>query len=253
MDINDVFAPQRYPRANYIERDDQINHAKLDETLPDGSTHIVGPPDSGRSSLVEHHLPDNYPLVVNGGQVTTIGDVFNHLLNSLISKPVPKRHELDETDLQSITKSEELVRCAVKDRIETGHYTLVLDDFGKMPTDVQDYVANWIEPYVDNNVGIVTVVAEENQKAVYQANPDLRDRLDTTHIPEWDMDNLKRIGRSGFEIVETPMDELTLESLADLAEGSPTRMHELCLATFIDIATEREYEVGQDYLPNGVK
>lgn len=253
MDINDIFAPNRYPRGNYIQRDGKIDHSKFDEALPDGSTHIVGPSDSGRSSIVQHHLSDSYPLVVDGIEVTTVGDIFSHLLNSLISKPVPPRHEITEPDLQSITRSEELVRGAVKDRIETGHYTLVFDDFDEMPSEAQEYVADWIEGYVGTNIGVATIVSDDNKDAVYEANPNLRDQLTVTHIPEWDKPALKQIGKNGFETVGAPMDDPTLDGLADMAEGSPTRMHELCLATFIDIATERDYDVGQDYLPNGVK
>lgn len=253
MNINDIFTPHRYPRANYVERDEQIDHSGLRDALSDSITHIVGPTDSGRSSLIEHHLSDTFPLVVDGTQATSVEDLFNHLLNSLISNPVPERHEIDETDLQSITSSEQLVRGAIKDRLETGHYTLIFDDFGEMPTDVQEYVASWVESYVDRNVGVAIVASKDNRDAIYQANPGLRDRLRTIQVPEWGTENLKQIGKDGFDTVDTPMKEPTLEPLADLAEGSPTRMHELCLETFIDIATEREYDVGQEYLPSGVK
>jgi len=253
MNINQIFAPNRHPCGNYIKRDRKIDHGKLDKTIPNGNTHVVGPPDTGRSSIVQHHLTDSYPLVVNGGKVTTTGDVFSHLLNSLTSKPIPPRHEIPESDLQSITRSEEFVRGAVKDRIETGHYTLVFDDFDKMPSKVREYVADWIEAYVDTNVGITTIVSDDNKDAVYEANPNLRDQLTVTHVPEWGQPNLKQIGKIGFETVGAPMRDPTLDGLADMAEGSPTRMHELCLEMFIDIATEREYDIGQDYLPNGVK
>lgn len=253
MNVNDVFAPQRYPQENYIERGEQIDHSQVNSSLQVGGIQVVGPSDSGRSSLVEHHLENHHPLVVDGQQVTTVGDIFSHLLNSLITKPVPERHELTETDLQSITRSEKLVRGAVKDRIGTGQYALVFDDFDEMPTDVREYVADWVSPYTEREISLAIVGKSENEHEVSHSHPKLCDQLDTIRVPEWNKKELIQIGKLGFEAVETPMDEPTLESLADLAEGSPTKMHELCLSTFIDIATEREYDVGQEYLPSGVK
>lgn len=243
-----AFTPGSYPRANFVSReafgfdpDEPIRWA-----LKSGAVvQLVGPPDSGKTSLARHLLADRPLLVVRGGDVHEHDDVARQLFDELVTKdsdtndgdstvPAALRPTAERIDQVRDQPRDQL--RVVNSALEAGEQEIAVlyDDFDAIPEDLQTYVAQLLKGQYERGVDVFVTADTSGSDDLFRANSDLRGRVRTVDVPAWEGDALTAIARRGFATLGVDVKEETIGELAERADGSPTAMHRLCLALLRD-------------------
>lgn len=118
----------------------------------------------------------------------------------------------------------------VKDVFRAGEVAVLYDDFHAILDDLQVYVANPVKAQFDRGVDIFVTSTQSGRGDLTLADGDLSGRVCSVDVPTWTTRDLELIGRNGFDMLDASVDEGTITSVAERADGSPTEMHRLCLA-----------------------
>jgi hypothetical protein len=87
MNTDNIFTPSRYPQANFIIREEHQLEERIDRTRrADAPIHLIGPPDSGKTSLVKHATANQPLLTVRGSEISEKDDVARQLFADLIDE-----------------------------------------------------------------------------------------------------------------------------------------------------------------------
>jgi len=228
----DVFTPGRYPRANFITREEFQPGESIQWTLKSGAAiQLTGPPDSGRTCFTEHLAAGQPLLTVRGSDIDEHDDVARHLFDGLVGE--------DSTLPPALRPSADRIRevrdqprdqLRVVDRaLDTGEIAVLYDDFDAISKEIQSYVAQLLKGQYERGVNLFVTSTPAGSDELFIANGDLRGRVRTVDVPAWDAAALSAIARNGFDLLDVDIDEETIERFVTQADGSPTEMHRLCL------------------------
>jgi hypothetical protein len=234
MNTDNVFTPGRYPRANFIIREEHQLKETIDQTQRTGAPiHLVGPPDSGKTSLAQHATADQPLLTVRGTEISETDDVARQLFADLTDgeTALPPTLTPSEERIEQVRDEPRDQLRVVQDALRTGQIALLYDDFHAMPDDVQVYVAQLLKGQYERGIDIFVTSADSGRGDLTLANGDLSGRVRFVDVPAWTTSDLSTIARNGFDTLDVGVDEHTIASLADRADGSPTEMHHLCVET----------------------
>lgn len=170
---------------------------------------------------------------MRGSELGQKDDVARQLFADLIDREnaIPPTLTPSEERIEQVRDEPGDQLRVVQDALRTGQITLLYDDFHAVPDDIQVYVAQLLKGQYERGVDIFVTSARSGRGDLTLANGDLSGRVRSVDVPAWTTDNLKLIGRSGFDILGASVDEETIASLAERADGSPTEMHRLCVET----------------------
>jgi hypothetical protein len=231
MSHKDVFAPGRYPEANFITREEHQLEETIEWTQRTGAPiHLVGPPDSGKTSLAKHTTADQPLLMVRGSELGQKDDVARQLFADLIDEEngIPPTLTPSEERIEQVRDEPSDQLRVVQDALRTGQITLLYDDFHTVPDDVQVYIAQLLKGQYERGIDIFVTSRQSGRGDLTLANGDLSGRVRSMDVPAWTTSDLSTIARNGFDTLDVSVDEHTIASLADRADGSPTEMHRLC-------------------------
>jgi hypothetical protein len=98
-----------------------------------------------------------------------------------------------------------------------------------IPKDTQVSLAKAIKGLAENGVRVCTASVPHRSEDVLRANPELRGRLASIDIPEWDRAELAQIAERGFAELRANIPQAIVAHLTNEAFGSPQLMQALCM------------------------
>lgn len=257
MKAHDVFTPGDYPEYTYVERGQGELETQLELQLrrPGAIISLSGPSKSGKSVLVERVVGSDDLVSVYGGQVESVDNLWNEVLDSL-GAPQTRESVSGETERMqtsanagirahifsaggSVTEDESSTeetieiheRRGLDDVIKVNNkdsFKLLIDDFHYITPEIQSEVGEAIKHASEAGLKICVALIPHRSDDLTQANPDLDGRALTLELDYWNKDDLMKIGTKGFNALNIDFPQEAIETFAEESIGSPQLMQQLC-------------------------
>lgn len=257
MEVQDVFTPGDFPKHTYVEREQGELESRVEHQLRRRGAiiSISGPSKSGKSVLVERVVGSENLVSVYGDEIGSVDGMWDQVLDSLgaptdsesISTTTSQvensaragiRAHIFNSEIQRTEgeeESEENVehyqRRGLDDVIranEEEKFTLLIDDFHYMSSDLQESVGRAIKQASEEGLTICVALIPHKSDDLTEATPDLEGRALTLSLEYWGREDLKSIGRKGFDALQIDVPDSMLNVFANEAAGSPHLMQQLC-------------------------
>jgi len=259
----DVFTPTTFPEYTYIEQTDKDLETNLERGLktPGEIISLSGPSKSGKTVLIQRVVNDGYLIKINGGNIETVADLWNNILDQL---GVPHSTEISKGEATELTLSAKIISKLGLDQIlsvggEVGttttesvstntleqydrrgvtqvvedlrneDYLVLIDNFHHINQETQKNIAQVIREFPEHDILIGVALVPHRSEAFFRANSDLRGRTNTLDIGYWKEKDLIQIGKTGFSKLGVNISDNVLKLLAKETAGSPQLMQRLCL------------------------
>lgn len=263
MDFKNVFTPNDQPTITYISRENAKTEQKLKDYI-DAKNMVVsicGPSKTGKTVLLRNSVNKENLIPINGASIRSIDDFYSCLF-SFIDMPEEKtvtdssqtttsgtaglgfnvgfgglaalnaKSSGSVTDQKQQTISQKTASNPITIIISilaNTKYIIFIDDFHYIEKNIQSDVAKVIKSLAENGVKICTASVPHRNDDVVRANAELRGRLATIDIPEWNADELKAIATKGFVALNAEIDPLVINNLVEESFQSPQLMQALCM------------------------
>lgn len=263
LKLGQVFIPNDQPTVTYVIRSGRSLEQSLRNHFDTKNIviSISGPSKTGKTVLLRNVLDMDYVIALSGAAINNTSDFFDQIFNWM-EIPI----ETDETTTSGASLSGSaagggkielpfVVKGTVEGQIGAAKnwskaktsrlpsnpfqriikeisgsdFVIFVDDFHYIPDDVQIGLAKVIKALAESGVRICTASVPHRAEDVVRANPELRGRIASVDITEWDEDDLMKIACQGFHALNLSVDEKTTKALAKHAHGSPQLMQLLCL------------------------
>ena len=251
----DVFTPGAFPEHTYVYRGERENERTLKRALklPGILCSILGPSKSGKTSLANKVLGDDYSVPISGSEIQSPDDVWRLALAALgvgSDRTVTSSSGESSEDSAAIGIKAGPVNVssggkssAKRTRSETTSHkatmagavkackgrTLLLDDFHYVKPEYQKKIAQQLKEAISRGLKVVILAVPHRGDDSVRANPDLRGRVSAIDLGFWGVADLKLIGLKGFSLLGLPIPESDLQALSNESLGSPQLMQSLCL------------------------
>ncbi len=263
LKATEVFVPGAYPQHTYVERSAQGLEDALRDALatPGQVISLSGPSKSGKTVLIERVVGRDLLIQISGASLRGPDDVWNRVLDwmdvpdstsgnqkigatlsggvsATASLGVPMLAKGEATGSANVGISGEKATEAVRDRhglsqvvheIGNSDFVVLLDDFHYMDRAVQTEVAKTLKEAVRLGVKVVTAAVSHRGDDVVRANPELRGRVRAIDLRYWTDDELRRIGDTGFAVLNADVPNDAIGRFTQESAGSPQLMQSLCL------------------------
>lgn len=263
MRLSEVFTPNDQPTVTYVRREQRNLEGSLRAALdtPKMVTSLSGPSKTGKTVLIKSVLAEDDLIYLRGAYIRTADDFWQAILSWFeapsseavtvattmggsvaasaggeIGIPLFARGkaELEGTGTYESTRA--VATVAYRDpsnqvvkEIGGSNFTILLDDYHYMPEETQVEVAKIIKSLVESNVRVCTALVPHRAEDVLKANSELRGRLISIEIPEWELEELCLVASRGFDALNVEVAPNIVRRLASEAMGSPQLMQVLGL------------------------
>ncbi len=262
--LNDVFTPNDQPTITYVRREQRGLEVRLKSALatPKIVASLSGPSKTGKTVLIKSVLSEDDLIYLRGAYIRSVDEFWQHILASFeapSSEAVTEsrtaggtiggsaggeagvplvakgKAQVDGSANYATTTSVEKVipknpHSQVVKEIGGSSFTILLDDYHYMPIEIQIEIAKIIKSLAESDVSICTALVPHRSEDVLKANPELRGRVVSIDIPDWEVGELRLIAERGFAALNVVIDHDVITHLASEAMGSPQLMQVLCLS-----------------------
>ena len=262
MRLDTIFTPNDQPTITYVDR----SHRDLEKTLrsalltPKMVTSLSGPSKTGKTVLLKSVIDEEQLIYLRGAYIKSLDDFFKAILSwfEAPSEIVTSVTASTSANLGAQAGSDFNIGFAkgkgaleggaefsksstegktfglnpfdqIVKEISFSDFAIFLDDYHYMPREVQEDVAKVIKSLAEAGVRVCTALVPHRAEDVLKANPELKGRLISIEIPEWDTEELRLISTRGFAALNAKLDDRISQRLAAEAMGSPQLMQVLCL------------------------
>ncbi|MFE8872385.1 hypothetical protein ACE4RV_04315 [Acetobacter persici] len=262
ISFREVFTPNDQPTLTYVSRDNKKIEAKLKDYIESPKTvvSICGPSKTGKTVLIRSVIENDSLIPLTGASIKSLDDFYNGIfswmdapieisqssssstdqkiqanggleLNAGIAKlKTGGLGETTEKTSESETNkfSNDPIQKIVKEIGDSG-FVLFIDDFHYIQKEVQYEVAKVIKALAEKGVKICTASVPHRNDDVVRANTELRGRLASIDMPEWDHDELKSIAEKGFEALNVNINDAIKNRIVEESFQSPQLVQALCM------------------------
>lgn len=261
--FRDVFTPNGQPTVTYVQRDNRRLEQKLRDWLQTDNMviSVSGPSKTGKTVLIRSVVDDDLLIPISGSAVKTEHHFWDSIFawmespsqvtnttgtqvavggelqaTGKIGIPVLAEGSVQGTGSLSRTSNKETAATLAIDQfrqvvreIGGSQYLIFLDDFHYIPKETQVSLAKAIKGLAENGVRVCTCSVPHRNEDVVRANPELRGRLASIDITEWDRAELAQIAERGFTELRANIPPAIINRLTNEAFGSPQLMQALCM------------------------
>jgi hypothetical protein len=258
----EVFTPTSFPKHTYVERD-HLHHERLLREWIRSSTQIAsvsGPSKAGKTVLVQRVVGEDNLITVSGGSVRSPDQLWERVLDWWGEPHSTTASSVDtSTDTQTQERGASLgvpgTGASGKHISSTAHagaettqatvnrrglpqvvqelanspWTILLDDFHYIPTQIQGDVAQQLKDAASRGVRLCVASVPVKADNLVRALPELRGRVLGVDLDYWSQKDLVGIPKLGCPLLGLEVDNATLQMFAREAAGSPQLMQSICL------------------------
>lgn len=258
VQLRDVFTPGGLPSITYVSRDNLELERKLHEALARGFAFVVvtGPTKSGKTVLCKRVLQRKPLVVVEGGQVRSEVDFWNHVAYELqIASATTKVQSGGSTntvtgegggglagffhakaglgytstnqDSSSSNFANIPVLAATKHLIDS-QTTLLVDDFHYIQPDIQKLIIQSLKGAVFEGLSVVLLAVPHRAFDPVTVENEVEGRFKHIEIPQWALDDLILIPNRGFPALNVRVKRSIQRRICDDSFGNPLLVQEIC-------------------------
>ncbi|WP_433530354.1 hypothetical protein ACQPYA_30010 [Micromonospora sp. CA-263727] len=260
LSAGQVFVAGGLPTITYSPRADLGLEARLQDYLDEKYRilSISGPTKTGKTVLVKNVLQDVDKILISGGDIRSVGDLWGHIADhlSLVSSYEETRQDTDAEsrtlggDVQlpgmaklsrsgqesvSSSTSDKTIRnrsadIAAKKALRTACIPLIIDDFHYIPADVQIDIVRSLKDLVFDGLPVIVIAVPHRAYDVIRVEKEMTGRVEQLPVGFWSNAELRGIAQKGFEALNV-LDEagVITERLAAESFASPHLMQSFCL------------------------
>jgi hypothetical protein len=231
---------------------------------------MSGPSKAGKSVLVQKMVGEEMLITVSGATVRQADQLWDrvldwigepHVTTATTSSSDSKTESLEgntsagfpgvagfqvKGSKGSLSGSAEGISATANRRglpqvvkeIANSRYTLLVDDFHYIPTDVQTEVARQLKDAASRGVRICVASVPHRADQVVRALPELHGRVIAVDLDYWPIDELLTIPKLGCPNLGILIDDASLKMFATEAAGSPQLMQAICLWMCIHLGVQ---------------
>lgn len=244
MKSKDVFVAGGMPGVTYIGRDELKLEEKLKAEISEGYkvVCITGPTKSGKTVLCRRVLENQEAVWVQGGHVEESIDFWNELLanlglpeaesqqsNSSISASfsalIGLKATLAEGKGQQFPKQSKTTMLRY---MRENDIALVVDDFHYMPDSVQKEIIRTMKSEIFDGLTALFIAVPHHAFDTISVETEMQGRFSNVNIPEWKLEELKRIAQLGFPALNIDVEQSIIDNFSREALGSPLLMQRFC-------------------------
>jgi len=258
----EVFTPTSFPSHTYVTREELHNERLLREWMRSSTlvASISGPSKAGKTVLVQRVVGEDNLITVSGATVRSPDQLWERVLDWWGE---PHSTTASTTTASTETSASERgasigvpgTGAAGKHTTTTAHagtegtqatvnrrglpqvvqeiahtpYTILLDDFHYIPSQIQAEVAQNIKDAASRGVRICVASVPVKADNLVRALPELRGRVMAVDLDYWKVKDLIEIPKLGCPLLGLEVDNASLQMFAREAAGSPQLMQSICL------------------------
>lgn len=249
-----VFIAGRYPPLTYSSRDERSQEAELRAYLDDQgkALTISGPSKSGKTVLVEHVIPADEAIWINGNDIETVDDLYRRIVEwyglfdalevqgqsgkslngqiglnaGVVDASLGGTLAKSKATKQSRTRPIDVVAMSALSDLPV---PIIIDDFHYVPADVKHRITRAIKGLIQRTHVIMIAVPHEAFEPL-RLEPEMNGRIWSQAILPWDEEELVEIATKGFALLNVvDHGEVIAKELASASLGAPFLMQQLCL------------------------
>jgi hypothetical protein len=259
--LSEVFVAGGFPDITYISRDEY----QLESTMRDylDARHkllsVSGLTKSGKTVLVRNVIPKDDGIWVAGGQVRDLDNFWEIILDltggyDSVSKTtnnsqntvsgrdttasikpggmggeIKSRFDNSEQHGSSMTVSRTAspAYSAIKQLVKY-KLPLVVDDFHYIDKSVQTSIVRSLKDPIFEGLPVILIAVPHRAYDVVNVEKEMTGRVKQLQIPEWNLDELEKIAKQGFEALNVNCDASIIRKMAEEAFNSPHLMQDFC-------------------------
>lgn len=264
----DVFVPSKMPTITYIDRSALGYEERFRNAceIPNMVVSVSGPSKCGKTVLIKKIITDDNLIAVSGSSIRRPEDLWNSVLDWMgtpisetttdtsavamgaiggvsgeLSLPFVAKGAAQTSLSANHTDTSAVARTAnrgglaqVVREIGNSSFVVFIDDFHYISLDIQNEIGRQIKAAAEFGVKIITASVPHRSDDVVRSNPELRGRVCAVDIEYWNIDDLKKIARSGFNELNIDVSPSLEKKFAEEAFGSPQLMQTICLTFCFD-------------------
>jgi hypothetical protein len=258
----EVFTPTSFPSHTYVTREELHNERLLREWMRSSTqvASISGPSKAGKTVLVQRVVGEDNLITVSGASVRSPDQLWERVLDwwgephsttaasadattetraqeKGLTLGVPGsgasgKHVSSTAHAGTQTTQATVNRRGLPQVVqEIAHtpYTILLDDFHYIPSQIQGDVAQQIKDAASRGVRICVASVPVKADNLVRALPELRGRVLAIDVDYWSQKDLIQIAKLGCPLLGLEVDNASLQMFAREAAGSPQLMQSICL------------------------
>ncbi len=263
-EASEVFCAGGAPTVTFIDRSATKSYREIDFALKQRGKIISlhGESKSGKTVLCLQALKNRNPVLVHASDAKSL-DHFWPTVRQYLELPAATRVESatrgSTESVQEVTakvstgaylkaevgaklqekqtSQDEAVKAAefgpagkgeLIGRILKRGGVIVIDDFHWLSADVQKELLRDLRPFLNSNGTIVVISVPERAHQILQSDKEMGKLCRVVAAPDWELDEIVRIGRIGFDALNVEIDDAVLRKLATFSHKNPMLMQEYC-------------------------
>lgn len=258
---DDVFVAGGQPTVTYVDREEQHIERQFARAVatPNQIVSLSGGTKTGKTVLCKKALEKRPFIWVDGGQIKTSEEFWNHVRAELnipieISKSRSSEKELglvgslplittaSGSKLWAVSSSETHVvnsMVSALERMLSEKIILVIDDFHYMPRDVRTDIMRNVKGSVFNGLKVILLSVTHRVFDALKAESELTGRFIAVTLPNWGLDDLKKIPILGFKALNVECPSKIIDRLCQEAQENPFLIQKFCWEICFDCSIEK--------------
>ncbi|USG65747.1 ATP-binding protein [Brevibacillus ruminantium] len=262
---SEVFQPTSFPELTYVNR--SINgrdtyESRLSKALKTKGvlTLITGSSKSGKTVLCHSVIPTDKIIEVSGSHIQKSDDFWIQVAEILemplevettsqqtfennfsgeagAKAGVPLLADfsgkvtsgLKESDSETVKEKQQRSSNKIIDYLIRNEKVLVIDDFHYINSEVQKYISRILKSQIFYGLKAVVVSLPHRADDAIRLNPDLSGRVRYINIEPWTHEELRKIPKTGFDLLHVEIPDVFLDLLVKESITSPQLMQQNCL------------------------
>lgn len=256
--LKDVFTPGGLPSITYVGREHLELEKKISNARAKGYAFnvVTGPTKSGKSVLCHKVLSDRKLVVVEGGQIKTSKDFWEHVGFALNIATTATKGRADTTaasttgegsvgiptiaggklsgtasesaqDNSSLTYNNVSMLASIEKLIDSGT-ALLVDDFHYLEPDVQKEIIQALKGAVFKGLTVFLLAVPHRAFDPVTVENEVEGRFKHIEIPEWTLEDLKLIPSKGAPALRVKFSTKSVDDICSEAFGNPLLVQEAC-------------------------